>query len=475
MPVPPPPIPATPAEAIAIGVAFLRSGQLEGAANVFAQVLEHFPDHPDALHFAGILKVRQGDGAGGIAMVRRAVALRPENAGAWNNLGNLLMREDRPDEAAEAYRQCLSHAPAFPEALSNLGLLMRVAGDIDAAEAQYRRALEARPDFPEALNNLGAIALARGDHALAEASLRRAVELEPTFAGARLNLGELLTRQGRMTEAVANFWEQVVAGNGNGVAYKLLVYALVETGRRDEALEVARRWIAEAPQDPAAHHHLAALTGADVPERASDAYVEEVFDTFADTFEASLGRLDYRAPALVAQAAARLLSPPEGRLCVLDAGCGTGLCAPDLRPYAARLEGIDLSAGMLAKAAARGLYDHLEKAELTAALAARPAAYDLIVCADTLCYFGALGPVLAAAGQALRPGGLLLFTVEAAAEEGVKLHPGHGRYAHHVDHVRGAVAAAGLDLAALTCETLRTEGAMPVSGYLVACRAPGAS
>ncbi|MCG5233965.1 tetratricopeptide repeat protein [Xanthobacter oligotrophicus] len=125
--------PSTPAEAIALGVTFLRAGKLDGAANVFAQVLEHFPDHPDALHFAGILKARQGDGAGGIAMVRRAVAMRPDNAGAWNNLGNLLMREDRTQEAAEAYRECLAHAPAYPEALANLGLLMQVAGGIDAA------------------------------------------------------------------------------------------------------------------------------------------------------------------------------------------------------------------------------------------------------------------------------------------------------------------------------------------------------
>ncbi|MFS8036535.1 tetratricopeptide repeat protein [Xanthobacter sp. AM11] len=468
------PTPATPAEAIALGVAFLRAGNLDGAQNVFAQVLEHFPDHPDALHFAGILKARQGDGAGGIAMVRRAVALRPENAGAWNNLGNLLMREDRAEEAAVAYGECLARAPAYPEALANMGLLMRVAGDIDAAEEHYRRALAVRPDFPEALNNLGAIALARGDYAAAEVSLRRAVELEPTFSGARLNLGDLLTRQGRMKEAVANFWEQVVAGNGSGVAYKLLVYALVETGRHADALDVARRWIAEAPDDPAARHHFAALTGAAVPARAADAYVEGVFDAFAETFEASLGRLAYRAPALVAAEVARHLPPPDGTRTVLDAGCGTGLAAPLLKPYAARLDGMDLSAGMLERAAARGLYDHLEKAEITAAIAARPGAYDLIVCADTLCYFGDLVAVLAAAACALRKGGLFVFTVEAlegADAPAFRLHPGHGRYAHAPSHVHAAAIAAGLDVAALRPEDLRMEGAEPVRGLVVACRA----
>lgn len=470
---------STPAEAIAIGVTFLRAGQLDGAANVFAQVLEHFPDHPDALHFAGLLKARQGDPAGGIAMVRRAVELAPGNLSAWNNLGNLLLREDRDAEAAEAYRCCLALRPDHAEALSNLGLLLRIAGDIAGAEAHYRRALAVRPDFPEALNNLGAIALAYGETEVAEGLLRRALELEPAFGGARINLGEALTRQGRHQEAAANFWEAVAAGNGQGVAYKLLVYALVETGRREEAEAVVRRWLEEAPDNPAARHHHAALTGEAIPSRADDAYVEAVFDTFADTFEASLDRLGYRAPMLVAEEVVRLHPAPAGGLAILDAGCGTGLCAPLLKPHAARLDGVDLSTGMLDKARRRGLYDGLHKAEITAAMAARPAEYDLVVSADTLCYFGDLTAVLAAAARALRPGGALVFTVEDMAGEavcgdaGFRLHPGHGRYAHGRKHIAEAAGAAGLAVVHIRSEQLRTEGAQPVAGLVVTCLKEG--
>ena len=41
-----------------------------------------------------------------------------------------------------------------------------------------------------------------------------------------------------------------------------------------------------------------------------------------------------------------------------------------------------------------------------------PGAFDVIVSADTLVYFGALEEVVAAAAKALRPGGVLVFTVE---------------------------------------------------------------
>nr|WP_269152173.1 methyltransferase domain-containing protein [Xanthobacter oligotrophicus] len=183
---------------------------------------------------------------------------------------------------------------------------------------------------------------------------------------------------------------------------------------------------------------------------------------------------------MVGAAVADLLPAPDGGLAILDAGCGTGLCAPLLKPYATRLDGMDLSAGMLEKAAARGLYDRLDKAEITAGMEGRPLAYDLIACADTLCYFGDLAFVLTAAATALRPGGRLIFTVEAleAPDDATpdapafRLHPGHGRYAHTAAHVRAVADTVGLHVELMRKEELRKEGAMPVDGFLVACRRP---
>ena len=71
---------------------------------------------------------------------------------------------------------------------------------------------------------------------------------------------------------------------------------------------------------------------------------------------------------------------------MLDAGCGTGLCGPLVAPYARRLTGVDLSAGMLAQAKEKNVYDELFKVELTEYLRDHTEAFDLIVSADTLVY-----------------------------------------------------------------------------------------
>jgi predicted TPR repeat methyltransferase len=75
-------------------------------------------------------------------------------------------------------------------------------------------------------------------------------------------------------------------------------------------------------------------------------------------------------------------------LTILDAGCGTGLCGPVLRPFASHLIGIDISSGILEKARSRHCYDQLEKSELTVFLQAAHEVFDVVAACDTFNYFG---------------------------------------------------------------------------------------
>ena len=184
-------------------------------------------------------------------------------------------------------------------------------------------------------------------------------------------------------------------------------------------MEVFEEWLEEEPDHPIARHMLAACSGRDVPERASDGFVEETFDSFAASFDSKLAKLLYRAPALVAAMLADSDVEPSKSLDVLDAGCGTGLCGPLIAPYARRLVGVDLSARMLAQAEARNVYDELFKVELTAYLRDCRG----VVRRDCV---GRHARVLSdrcrawsrRQRSALRPGGRLIFTVEQLIDSG---------------------------------------------------------
>jgi predicted TPR repeat methyltransferase len=229
----------------------------------------------------------------------------------------------------------------------------------------------------------------------------------------------------------------------------------------------------------------AATSQENVPARAADDYVRDLFDSSAKSFDADLAKLNYRAPELVAFALAReaverrhsadaavTAHARKAIDTVLDAGCGTGLCGPLLRPNCSRLIGVDLSPQMIERATVRGCYDELVVAELSEFMRARAGAFDVIVCADTLVYFGALEEPLSAAREALRVRGLLVFTLESLDTGSIadfRLED-HGRYAHGEPYIRAALAASDFELVSYSHSCLREERDQPVDGVIVAAR-----
>ncbi|OUL99164.1 hypothetical protein A8M77_27915 [Variovorax sp. JS1663] len=425
-------------QAFEIAQAVHRDGRPAEAERIYRAVLQARPEHVAALGALGVARHQQGESDEAVQLLRQALAIAPDEPGLWNNLGNVLLEAGRAEEAAEAYEQAVRLAPDLVEVHNNLGVLRRAQDRPVEAEAAYRRAIAINPRFADALTNLGRLlhAVGRTDEAIV--ALCEALLLRPDLIKARHALG--------MTYCMA--------------------------GRVEEAAQVYRDWLAEEPDSPEARHHLAACSGDAVPERAADAYVEKVFDGFAESFESKLAHLQYRAPQLIETAVAEALGRPQPSFDVLDAGCGTGLCGPLLAPYARRLEGVDLSQGMLAQAARRQVYDALAKAELTAFLReAGPARYDLIVSADTLCYFGDLQCVCELASRALRPEGWLFFTVEVlqGGEGNFRLQP-HGRYSHGEAYLRDVLAACGLAVAGMRRAELRMESGRPVEGWVVSCK-----
>ncbi len=275
----------------------------------------------------------------------------------------------------------------------------------------------------------------------AEAALREQLELQPEDKDALQTLIALLREQGRAHEEAP------------------LRRQLHERHCRDLR-------VPEASWDAVIAYLEAAETGSAPPERPTQAYVSALFDLYAPTFDDSLrGFLAYRAPEALVDAVRAALGGRWG-LSVLDLGCGTGLAGPLLRPLARHLEGMDLSTGMLAKARERGVYDALWAGELTEALAASTAHYELLVAVDVLVYLGALERVFACAAQRLTPGGLFALTVEKGSEPGYRLQRS-ARYVHHLDYVRQCARAAGLRPVVEREEQLRRQAGQPVIGHVV--------
>ncbi|OAM73543.1 class I SAM-dependent DNA methyltransferase [Devosia elaeis] len=281
-----------------------------------------------------------------------------------------------------------------------------------------------------------------GDYAAAAELMAQALDMAPDWAAGWDLLGTYHERAGQVAAAISA-WRRLEALDDEGVFGAQLKLAAHDAGPAGDGTAVS--------------------------------YVEALFDQYAPQFEQSLlGKLGYRVPEILD----RMVEEEMARLGValfdkaLDLGCGTGLMGEKLRAKVGFLEGIDISAAMIAETARKGIYDSLQKAELVAALNARRADADLMTAADVLIYCGALPPVLAALVPALKAGGLVAFSLEAHdGDEAVFLRPSL-RYAHGVDATRDALVVAGLDILRFETAILRFDRGAPVTGILVVARKP---
>lgn len=424
-------------EAMQFAQVLHQRGQVAEAEAIYREVLVAEPDNARALHFTGMAAHQLGRSAEGIETIKRSLELAPDSAD-WHN---------------------------------NLGLVLQESGDLDGAVRMYQRAIELDDRHANAHSNLGVLLRATGHPGEAEASYRRAIEVDPEHVDAWSNLGILLNGQKRSHESVMCFCRVITLRPKHPEARRLLALAHCALGEVDKAAAIFTEWLEKDPDDPVARHMLAACTGQGAPERASDAYVAQTFDSFARSFESKLARLSYRAPMLVSAVVDDAGLERTKRYDVLDAGCGTGLCGPMLAPFARRLVGVDLSAGMLTQAAAKQVYDELLHGELTAYLRGQPGQFDVIVSADTLVYFGPLDAVSEAASAALRPGGLFVFTVEhgtAPSAPDFNLET-HGRYTHARSYVERVLTDNGFEID-IGCADLRMESGLPVPGLVVRAR-----
>lgn len=370
----------------------------------------------------------------------------------------------RVAEAAAIYERVLKHAPRDGNALNLAGIAARQRGDLPRALEHGRRAVQGSPGSAIFRANYGATLAAAGRLGEAIAEFRTALAARPEDAVTLRNLGQAMAAMGDAAGAVPVLERATAIAPASAEAWLALAHARREAGDAPGARFAARRAVAP-PVAEQAEFLLAALGEGGAPDRAPAGYVKTLFDQFAPRFDGELSALGYATPAALAEMIAAAGIAPARALDVLDLGCGTGLSGVALAPFARRLVGVDLSPGMLAQAARRGLYDALDEADLLNWLPAHPVSFDLVVAADVLNYLGDLGPALTGMAGALRPGGLAAFSIETGDAAPFALGEGM-RYRHAPAHVTALLGTAGLHVVATRAVVLRQEKGAPVAGTL---------
>jgi predicted TPR repeat methyltransferase len=149
---------------------------------------------------------------------------------------------------------------------------------------------------------------------------------------------------------------------------------------------------------------------AHVYHAASQAELAKTYDQWAANYDADMQSIGYVHPAVMAGLVARHVTRTDAA--ILDAGVGTGTIGALLHILGfSNLSGIDMSQGMLDRAAARGFYRDLHLGVLGEALNFRSGQFDAIVSTGTFTTGHAPASAFDELTRITRPSGVLIFTV----------------------------------------------------------------
>lgn len=252
-------LPQAAANYIDLGIIFLRQGELDkalgqleagvnssdvvpapdwdGAIAGLRELSAKYPQRADAPNLIGLLLGRKGaDPSEVLAEFREAYRLRPDYAEAHNNAGLVLAQTDETDKAIAEFREAIRIRPDYGEAHGNLGAALMIT-DVEGAIPELEKAVTLDPSSVEAQFNLAEAYGNSPSHGLAKQieQLQKVVALTPTFARAHLALGKALLQDGKRDQAIAQLQEATRLAPESGESHYQLGLALARAGKQADA------------------------------------------------------------------------------------------------------------------------------------------------------------------------------------------------------------------------------------------------
>jgi tetratricopeptide (TPR) repeat protein len=135
----------------------------------------------DELLTAALDAHASGDLDGATEIYEQVLSLDSSNKYAHYNLGLIDQTNGDLDAAIERYEEALTNDPAYGPALYNVGLAYAATGDRDTAIERLRSALAVNDQNPSTMFNLGLLLVDAGEVEEGNQLLQQANELDPSL------------------------------------------------------------------------------------------------------------------------------------------------------------------------------------------------------------------------------------------------------------------------------------------------------
>lgn len=183
-----------------------------------------------------------------------AYAKVPKKARSEFEKGNAAMQRGEYGKAKEKYEAAISVYPDFALAHHNLAVAALNLKDVERARDEFQAAIKMEPQTAEAYQNLGVLEIQQQNLAAALESLQTANRLNPLDLKTLTLLAycQALTRHLEEAVLTARRVHDFKPHTGYAYAHMIAATALETAGKREEAIQEYKQFLAEDPDDPRA-------------------------------------------------------------------------------------------------------------------------------------------------------------------------------------------------------------------------------
>lgn len=165
-----------------LGITQLRLRNPDAAVVAIKRAIDLDPNHVEARTLLGWFELEiRGNIDGAIQQYAKVVELKPDSPRAHVNLGVAYKNQGALDKALESYNRALGQRADYVEALSNRGWVYVEQEKWQEARRDFDQALEIKPDDHGALQGLAQVLEKTRDYAGAQRVLSRLNTQSPNF------------------------------------------------------------------------------------------------------------------------------------------------------------------------------------------------------------------------------------------------------------------------------------------------------
>ena len=415
------------------GAANLALKNYQQAEIAFKESINLNPNNAEIYNNLGVAFKEQEKFTDALESYKKAISINQKFTEAYNNIGILYQKMKKYEQSISYFEKAIHIKSDYSNGYNNLGMSLNKIGKLDKAILNFKKAIIYNKNHFQAYCNLGINQIHNKEYEKAIINLKEASAINPQYEVTYNNLGIAFRETGRFDDAISNFKKAISLKPNYFQAYNNIATLFHKTGDLNNAEINYKKALAINPNYDQAKFMLDVLLGNKI-RKTPKAYVEDLFDNFADSFDYDLKvKLSYNTPSIIKK---MVLSFQENRKIssILDLGCGTGLVGEELRKHVDYIEGIDLSTGMLREASKKNIYNKLTQRDIIEYLMEANLNFDYFIASDVFIYVGDLSRIFNYIKKRNKKNGKLIFSTEHYNGTDFKIGP-NGRYLHSKEYI----------------------------------------